>query len=152
MSRARVKIDPTKKRYTPRQNSAAGHPEFEPQDWQRRMVTQLAGIGLPQQRIAIIIETSLLTLRKYFAHELEMGVAQVQAIYLQTMFNRIKNGDARLLEFYCRTQMGWVEPKNVPAVDEELEGLSDDDLSAEIRAIEAREAQATKAREVVSRV
>lgn len=165
----RVKIDPDKKHpdYKEKNGKHRGYKStgphdrrhqngdrrrFEPQAWQREMAQKLAGIGLPQQHIAKLLEIDLLTLRKYMQHELDLGIAQVQSLYLNKAFELIMGGNVSMLQFYLSRKMGWVEPKTPQDAEDsqELDGMTDEQLRTEIDAIVAREGIASKARSLAT--
>ncbi len=48
----------------------------------------LAGFGLPQHQIAVLLECDPKTLRKHFETELSVGDAKATAKIAQTLFNK----------------------------------------------------------------
>lgn len=146
--RERVRLNPNPERqfhYTGKR----GRPAWEPEDWQRKMAMELAGLGLPRPDIAKILEISPVTLDKNLTHELELGRAQFHAVAAKRLYKHILDGNFAALQFYMRVQMGWVEPKpEIPGSDDDdpIAGLSDAQLEQEIASLATRERSVAQAR------
>ena len=52
---------------------------FEPTDEQRRTVRAMAGLGVPHEGIAVLLEIDPKTLRKHFHSDLERGSVEATA-------------------------------------------------------------------------
>lgn len=63
-----------------------GRPPFAPTAEQRKQAQTLAGLGLRQQDIALVIGVSEVTLRKYFSEELTAGTVVANAKVAETLF------------------------------------------------------------------
>ncbi len=57
---------------------------FQPTDEQRRTVKVTAGLGVPHDGIAVLLEIDPKTLRKYFHAELERGSVEATAKVAQS--------------------------------------------------------------------
>ena len=82
---------------------------FTPTAEQRNQVEVLAGFGLPQAQIAVLLGCDPKTLRKHFAQELEVGDAKATAKIAQTLFNKALSGDTASLIFWMKARAGWRE-------------------------------------------
>jgi hypothetical protein len=78
--------------------------KFEPTEEQRAKVEVLAGIGLPEERIAIMIGPKGIdpkTLRKHFSRELLLGPAKAQAKVMQTFLQMATSGNCVAATIFC---------------------------------------------------
>jgi hypothetical protein len=80
-------------------------------DENRKKVEQLAGVGLPQKDIAVLIEDGIAieTLRKHYMRELDLGSAKASAKVGNALFTKCMDGDTTSLIFWAKTRMGWKE-------------------------------------------
>lgn len=80
-------------------------------DENRKKVEQLAGVGLPQKDIAVLIDDGIAieTLRKYYMRELDLGSAKASAKVGNALFTKCMDGDTTSLIFWAKTRMGWKE-------------------------------------------
>lgn len=86
---------------------------FQPTAEQRSQVEVLAGFGLPQAQIAVLLGCDPKTLRKHFERELEVGDAKATAKIAQTLFNKAVSGDTASLIFWMKVRAGWRETARV---------------------------------------
>jgi len=75
----------------------------------REKVRYLAGLGLPQDDIARIIDCAPKTLRKRFRDELDRGVAEANATISGYLFASAKGGNTTAQIFWLKTRAGWRE-------------------------------------------
>lgn len=89
----------------------AGRPAFVPDDNERQQVEALAGYGLPQDQIAILIRggISIDTLREHFAKELVSGKAKANSKIGKTLFQKAEDGDTAAMIWWSKAQMRWAE-------------------------------------------
>ena len=160
----RAKIHPDKKRYNRVEEEDfryyyKGNPEdaehaqrWDPSEPQRAAIMRMAGIGLPVDQIAKIVGVSPRLLIDRCTDDMDLGYAQVNALYLNKFFEKImKEGNTSLLMFYLSRKLGWVEPANAGvAIPEDLRELSDEQLQAELRALSERRDVADSARGLYS--
>lgn len=97
----------------------AGRPAFQPTDKDRRTVEVLAGFGLPQDKIAIVLGIGKMTLWRYFRTELDRGSATVEATLVGNLLTIAKGKDAVALKaiiFALQARFGWsfLTPINPP--------------------------------------
>jgi hypothetical protein len=71
-----------------------GRPSFEPSQSQRHMVEAMAGCGVPEADIAIVIGVAPKTLRKHFREELDTGHIKASAKVAGNLY-RIATGSGR---------------------------------------------------------
>ncbi len=87
---------------------------FEPTAEQRRTVRVLAGIGVPQDQIALIVGIDPKTLRKTCREDLDLGMAEANAKVGQTLFSMATRGDNTAATiFWMKARAGWREKHEV---------------------------------------
>src|SRR6185437_12189264 len=88
-------------------------PAFEPTDERRRQAETLAGLGLTQDQIALIIGCDPKTLRKHFDHELKVGDARATEKVAKSLFERATSGEGRdavtAAIFWMKARAKWSE-------------------------------------------
>lgn len=131
-----------------------GAPEFAPQEWHYQTVERLAGLGINQLDICIVVGISEHTFRKYFQDHWLLGKAQARAVAAGTLWSHIRAGNFNALQFYMRTQMGWIErrPDEPDAPEKALEQMDIDDIRREIAALETKQTVVSEARALATRV
>lgn len=107
----------------------AGRPAFEPTDAERKQVESMAGYGLPQNHIAILVREGihLDTLRSHFERELVSGKAKANSKIGQTLFQKASGGDVTAMIWWSKTQMKWAERQPT-----ELDNLQAEKLKREL--------------------
>ena len=116
---------------------------FEPSQEQRRMARAMAGLGLPQEQIALLLEIDAKTLRKHFRDDLDRGMAEANVKIAQSLFNMATTGNnVAAAIFWMKARAGWREKHEVTVTANPLEQLTDAELEAMIRAIDAKMAAA----------
>jgi hypothetical protein len=115
-----------------------GRPAFTPDDEQRRIVKELAGVGLPQPMIARIIGVAKETLYKYFEEELHLGAAEATGAIAKTLYAKAIGGDTASLIFWLKCRANWAERADrntgVLDVDPEVETIPTVELERRIAA------------------
>lgn len=84
-----------------------------PTDAQRELVKKLSGIGVPQKDICVIIGISKPTLHKYYRHELDLGLAEVNAKVATYLFKHVEAGNLGATIFWLKARAGWREKHDV---------------------------------------
>src|SRR3954453_10043280 len=88
-------------------------PSFEPTQAQRQMVEAMAGCGVPEADIAVVIGIAPKTLRKHFRDELDTGHIKANAKVVGNLY-RIATGSGReavtAAIFWLKVRAGWREP------------------------------------------
>lgn len=146
-------FDEARFEYVRPEGEPQGRPVFQPQEWHYQMVERLAGLGINQLDICTVIGVSENTFRKYFTDSWLLGKAQARAVAAGTLWKHIQSGNFNALQFYMRTQMGWIEKgPDDPVGDKALEQMDDDDIKREIATLEANESVVSEARALATRV
>jgi hypothetical protein len=93
----------------------AGSPRaFAPTDEQRRLVKAMAGYGVPQDDIALVVKCSAPTLRKWFRHELDVAAVEANARVAQTLYQQATTpGNISATIFWLKARAGWREKQTV---------------------------------------
>lgn len=89
---------------------------FVPTDEQRRKVRAMAGYGLKQEQIAILIGVaSSVTLRKYFREELTRGPIEAKAQVRKTLYKMATSGHhPGATMYWLKSRAGWSEKGRTP--------------------------------------
>ena len=88
---------------------------FAVNDAMRERVRYLAGVGVPQDNIAKIINCAPKTLRKRFRDDLDRGIAEATATVAGFLFAAAKGGSIPAIIFWLKTRAHWRE-KTAPEV------------------------------------
>lgn len=94
-----------------------GRPAYEPTEKERRQVKTLAGMGIPDYDIAKVLGVSEPTMRKYFAHELEVGHIEANAQVAQSLFKQATHPEKPNVVaaiFWMKCRAGWKEAESAP--------------------------------------
>jgi hypothetical protein len=83
----------------------------------REKVRYLAGVGVRQDDIALIIGCAPKTLRKRFRDELDRGVAEANATMCGYLFAAAKAGNIPAIIFWLKTRARWREEVDAQATD-----------------------------------
>ena len=90
-------------------------PGFEPTGDQRRIVEQLAGLGVPQPDMCALVLDARgkpicdRTLRKYFARELAQGEVSANSRVAQSLLRKATGGDTIAAIFWLKCRARWKE-------------------------------------------
>ena len=92
-----------------------GRPTFIPTDEHRKIVSAMAGYGVPVLDIAKVIGISDHTLRKYFWTELDTGRVEANSKVAESLFQKAigpgKEGVTAAI-FWLKCRAGWREKDN----------------------------------------
>ena len=89
-----------------------GRPPFEPTDEQRKYVSQMIAVGIPQEQVARAIVPggiAVETLQKHFNEEIETAAIKANSTIGGAAFQRAKAGDPQMIKWWTATRMGWSE-------------------------------------------
>jgi hypothetical protein len=92
---------------------ATGRPPHQPDPASRRLVEHHAAIGTLHQTIAKLLQISLNTMKKFYAEELELGLARANAVVSGTLFTEAKKGNITAAIFWMKTRGGWRETNKI---------------------------------------
>lgn len=84
-------------------------PSHKPSAEDRKQVEMLAGLGIPQEQICLLIQGGIddKTLRKHYASELVSGVAKANSQVSKSLFQKATSGDTTAQIWWTKTRMGW---------------------------------------------
>lgn len=104
---------------------------FRASEEQRRTVKAMAGLGVPHDGIAVLLEIDPKTLRKYFHAELERGSVEATAKVAQSLFQMATTGkNVAAAIFWMKARAGWREKHEVEVTARPMSELSDAQLEA----------------------
>jgi hypothetical protein len=89
-----------------------GRPAHKPTPELRRQVESMAGFGIPEDDIALSIDISAPTLRKYYRRELDTGHIKANSAVAQSLYKKaLADGPAAVTAciFWMKTRAGWKE-------------------------------------------
>lgn len=94
-----------------KQPNKGGRPAFVPTDDERKMVSQMVAVGIPQDEIAMCVRDGIdvKTLRKAFGHEIATAKTRANARVAGSLFNRAINGSDTAAIWWTKSRMGWSE-------------------------------------------
>jgi hypothetical protein len=105
----------------------------------RRLVEHHAAIGTPHQTLAKLLQLSVNTLKKYYAEELELGLARANAVVGGTLFAEAKKGNITAAIFWMKTRGGWREaPQSHEVAFKPASEMTDAELEARIRELDMK--------------
>lgn len=94
-----------------------GRPRYEPTEKERAQCRTLAGLGIPQTDIAIVLQISEPTLRLHFRRELDAGAIEANAKVAASLF-RAATDDRRpsvvAQIFWLKVRAGWSDGESRP--------------------------------------
>jgi hypothetical protein len=89
-------------------------PPHEPTEKDRHAVETMASFGIPELDIARVIGISLMTLRKWYLHELQTGGIKANSMVAQSLYQKALgngNGAVAACIFWLKVRAGWIEPR-----------------------------------------
>ncbi len=87
---------------------------FTPTNEQRRMVRAMAGYGVPQDDIAVVLRCTSRTMRKWFRDELDVAAIEANARVAQTLYQQATTpGNIAVTIFWLKARAGWREKQQV---------------------------------------
>jgi hypothetical protein len=93
-------------------------PRYKPTPDARAQVLTMAGLGIPHEDIALILDIDAKTLRLYYRTELDKGMATANMRVAGNLF-RIATGSGReavqAAIFWMKTRAGWSEYAPAPS-------------------------------------
>ena len=87
---------------------------YQPTDKDREIVKAMASYGVPQEDIGRVIGVSHVTLRKYYAPEIETAAVQANAKVAETCYQMAVSGKMPAATFFwLKTRAGWRETERL---------------------------------------
>lgn len=94
----------------PAKKKNAGTPAHEVTNDTKGKVIGLKIVGLTDEKIAIHLSISVNTLKKYYSHELEHGVADLHGQLVGKAYDKAINKNDTIMQiFLLKTRLGWKE-------------------------------------------
>jgi DNA-binding CsgD family transcriptional regulator len=87
-----------------------GRPRYHPTEKERKQVRTMAGLGIPQEQIALVIGLSEPTLRKYFRHEIKVGAIEANTQVAASLWRQATHPEkpnAIVGIYWTKARMGW---------------------------------------------
>lgn len=102
------------KRGTPRKRPAregeGGQQPHLPTAASKKQVDAMAGYGIPQEDIALVLDISKPTLRKYYRYELDTGAIRANAKVSERLWKRAaEDGEVSACIWWEKSRMGYSE-------------------------------------------
>lgn len=100
-------------------------PSHKPSAEDRKQVELLAGLGIPQEQICLLIQGGIddKTLRKHYRQELQSGVAKANSQVSKSLFQKATSGDTTAQIWWTKARMGWKDLSRVEHTGAEGEPL-----------------------------
>lgn len=86
-----------------------GRKAYEPDEKTAEQAEKLAAIGIPQDQIAIILDISESTLKKYYSTELTKGKCKGNVKVATCAFRLMERGNPAMTIFLAKVRLGWRE-------------------------------------------
>ncbi len=105
-------MDEKIKKYAPRN---AGRHAFKPTADDRKTVSLMAAVGIPQEGIALCIQDGIndKTLRYHFKKELKTASLKANAKVGGMLYQAAMNGNVAAMIWWTKSRMGWKETKTL---------------------------------------
>lgn len=91
----------------------SGRKPWQPTDEDRKRIRLLAGLGLTQDQVALVMGKCTDTLAKHCREDLDAGRAETIAKVAGNLVKKALAGDTTSAIFYLKTQAGWRETNNL---------------------------------------
>ena len=75
----------------------------------RKLVSELSALGIKNEDVCAMIDTSIPTLLKHYEKEIREGRIKANAKIAQTLYKKAIEGDTACLIFWAKTRLGWRE-------------------------------------------
>jgi hypothetical protein len=92
-------------------------PPFKPTDEQRKTVKAMAGYGIRQEEIALVLSIDPKTLRKAFRLELDTGKTIATSKVAEALYQNALSGNVSAQIFWMKAQAGWSEKVRIADAD-----------------------------------
>lgn len=75
----------------------------------RKLVSELSALGIKNEDVCAMIDTSIPTLLKHYEKEIRDGRIKANAKIAQALYKKAIEGDTACLIFWAKTRLGWKE-------------------------------------------
>lgn len=110
-------LAPIRERIAEHASRSAGRPSYEPNDAARQIVCDMAFAGIPHDRIAVCLGISVMTLRKYYEHELETSSSALVSEIAMCLAARARAGSDTAAIFLLKTRGGDAFKEKAQAIE-----------------------------------
>jgi hypothetical protein len=87
-----------------------GRPPHKPDDRTRQIVMTARGMGMEQNKIALLLDINEKTLRKFYRRELDTGVERANLSVATALHKRATSGKDTIASiFWMKARAGWVD-------------------------------------------
>ena len=85
-------------------------PYHKPNDATRKVVLAAIGMGMEQTKVSLLLDINPKTLRKFYRHELDTGVARANFSVAMSLYGRAISGKDTIAGiFWLKARDGWVD-------------------------------------------
>ncbi|MHB1934824.1 MAG: hypothetical protein ACYCR5_10695 [Leptospirillum sp.] len=78
-------------------------------DESKKLVVDLKCAGCTNDQMAEVLKISRSTLERRYRREIDLGVHELHAKVVRTLFQKALDGDTAALIFICKARLGWSE-------------------------------------------
>ena len=86
-----------------------GRPPHKPTDDMRKTVEAMAGYGIPQTDIGLVVGISKPTLEKHYRVELDTGAIKANSKIAESLYKQATGGNVTAAIWWTKARMGWSE-------------------------------------------
>lgn len=87
----------------------AGRPPHKPTDESRATVEAMAGYGILQTDIGVVVGVSKPTLEKHYRAELDTGAIKANSKIAESLYKQATSGNVTAAIWWSKARMGWKE-------------------------------------------
>lgn len=87
----------------------SGRKPHKPTPEQRRLVEELAAVGIPREQIASLIGLGEDALRRHYREQLDHGTVKANAAIGKKLYQLAMGGNVAAAIFWAKVRMGWRE-------------------------------------------
>ena len=102
-------------------------PAHKPTAEDRQRVETMAGVGISEKDIALVLDVSEPTLRKHYRRELDVGHIKANSAVAASLYAKATGNGPQAVAaaiFWCKTRMGWRDPNSVMEIISKKEEAS----------------------------
>lgn len=114
--------------------TGSGRKPYEPTEEEKKLVYTWKGRGVSDDHIARKLDIALVTLKKYFRRELDLGEVDANALIGGAIFQNAMNGNFGAQKWWSQVRMGWKETQHIDVTssDGSMSPLAEGKLVSEI--------------------
>ena len=104
-------------------------PRHRPTAESRAYAEKLGGLGLPQEQIARLLNIDPVTLRKYYADDLERGSSSATANVAGALYRAAMEGNTTAQIFWLKVRAKWRERQDIAVTLTDVQQADDATLA-----------------------